>query len=59
MKVHMVASFKLKGSSSLVGITFLLSLGSLQVGLDAMDYLLGLRDKLRAKDCSLTRLNPV
>jgi hypothetical protein len=45
--------------ASLVGIAFLLDLGSLQVRLDMVDYLLGLSDKVRAKDHPLTRLNPV
>jgi hypothetical protein len=34
-------------------------IGSLQVGLDAVDYLLGLSDKVRAKDHPLAMLNPV
>jgi hypothetical protein len=59
MKVHTVASFKLEQPTSLVGIVFLAGLGSLQVGLDAVDYLLGLSDKVRAKDHPLARLNPV
>jgi hypothetical protein len=59
MKLHMVASFKLKRSMSLIGIAFLSGLGSLQVGVDVMDYLLGLSDKVRAKDRPLARLNPV
>jgi hypothetical protein len=44
---------------SLVGIAFLSSLVSLQVGLDVMNYLLGLSDKVRAKDHPITRLDPV
>jgi hypothetical protein len=36
----MVTSFKLKQLASLVGIAFLSRLVSLQVGLDAMNYLL-------------------
>jgi hypothetical protein len=43
-KVHTIASFKLKWSVSLVGIAFLPSLDGFQVGLDAMDFLLGLSD---------------
>jgi hypothetical protein len=39
MNVHTIAGFKHKRSASLVGIAFLLSLGSLQVRLDMMDYL--------------------
>jgi hypothetical protein len=58
-KVHVVACFELKRSVSLVGIAFLLSPDSLEVGLDATDYLLGLHVKVKAKDCPLTRLNPV
>jgi hypothetical protein len=38
----MADSFKLKWLTSLVGIAFLMSPDSLQVGLDAMDYFLGL-----------------
>jgi hypothetical protein len=55
----MITSFKLKQSASLVGIAFLLSPGSLQVGLDAVDYFLGLGDKVRAKNCPLARLDLV
>jgi hypothetical protein len=44
---------------SLIGIALLSGLGSLQVGLDTVDYLLSLSDKVRPKDHSLTRLNPV
>jgi hypothetical protein len=49
MKVHAVANFKLKRLASLVGIALLSGLGNLQVGLDVVDYLLGLNDKIRAK----------
>jgi hypothetical protein len=59
MKVHAVASFKLKQPTSLVDLGFLSRLDSLQVGLDVVDYLLGLNDKVMAKDCPLARLNPV
>jgi hypothetical protein len=45
--------------TSLFGIAFLSSLGSLRVGLDTMDYLLSLIDKVRAKDHLLTRLDPI
>jgi hypothetical protein len=44
---------------SLVGIALLSSLGSFQVGLDAMDYLFGLGDKVRTKDRPFTGLDPV
>jgi hypothetical protein len=43
----------------LVGIAFLSSLGSFQIELDAMDYLLGLSDKIWTKDHPLARLDPV
>jgi hypothetical protein len=55
----MVASFELKWLTSLVGISFLLSPSSPQVGPDAMDYFLRLSDKVRAKDHPLARLDPV
>jgi hypothetical protein len=55
----MVASFKLKQPTYLVGIAFLLGLDSFQVGSNVMDYLLGLRDKVRAKDHPLARLDLV
>jgi hypothetical protein len=55
----MVASFKLKQPTYLVGIAFLSGLDSFQVGSNVMDYLLGLRDKVRAKDHPLARLDPV
>jgi hypothetical protein len=57
-KVHVVTSFELKRPTSLVGITFLLGGDNLQVGLNSMDYLLGLSDKVRAKDRPLAGLNP-
>jgi hypothetical protein len=59
MKVHMVPNLKLKQLVSLVGIAFLSGLGSLRVGLYAMDYLLGFCNKVRAKDHPLTELDPV
>jgi hypothetical protein len=59
MKVHMVSRFELKRPASLVGIAFLSCLGSFQIGLDVMDYLFSLNDKVRAKDHSFTRLDPV
>jgi hypothetical protein len=45
--------------ASLVGIAFLSYLGSLQIGLDAVDYLFDLNDKVRAKDHPFTRLDLV
>jgi hypothetical protein len=59
MKIHTVTYFELKWPTSLVVIAFLLGFGSLQVGLDEMDYLLNLGDKVRTKDCPLTTLDPV
>jgi hypothetical protein len=58
-KVHTIACFKMKWSMSLVGIAFLSSLVSFQIGLDAMDYLLGLSDKVCTKDHPLARLDLV
>jgi hypothetical protein len=58
-KVHTITSFELKLSTSLVGITLLLELGSIQVGQDAVDYFLGLSDKVRGKDHPFTRFNLV
>jgi hypothetical protein len=55
----MVACFKLKQPASLVGIVFLSSLGSFQIGLDAMDYLLDLSDMVWAKDHPFARLDLV
>jgi hypothetical protein len=55
----MVARFELKRPTSLVGIPFLSCLGSFQIGLDAMDYLFSLNDKVRAKDRPFTRFDPV
>jgi hypothetical protein len=46
-------------SASLVDITFLSSLGSFPIGLDAMDYLLGLTDEIWTKDRPLARLDLV
>jgi hypothetical protein len=59
MKVHAVACFELKWQASLVSIAFLSCLGSFQIGLDAMDYLFDLSDKVRTKDRPLARLNLV
>jgi hypothetical protein len=59
MKVHTVARFELEWPVLLVGIAFLLCLGSFQIGLDAMDYLFSLSDKVRIKDHPFTRLDPV
>jgi hypothetical protein len=59
MKVHMITCFKLKGSASLVGIAFLTISHSFQIGMDAVDYLFGLKDKVKTKDHPLTRLDPV
>jgi hypothetical protein len=58
-KVNTITSFKLKWLTSLVSMAFLSDLGSLQFQLDAVDYLLGLSDKVRAKDHPLAWLNPV
>jgi hypothetical protein len=58
-KVHMVAYFELKRLTSLVDIAFMSSPGSLQVGLDAVDYFFCLGDKVRAKDHPLVRLDPI
>jgi hypothetical protein len=44
---------------SLIGRVLLSGLGILHVGLDAVDYLLGLSDKVRTKDRPLARLNLV
>jgi hypothetical protein len=55
----MVTCFRLKQRASFVGIAFLSCLGSFQIGLDVMDYLFSLNDKVRAKDRPLTRLDPV
>jgi hypothetical protein len=46
-------------AASLVGIAFLSCLGSFQIGLDAVDYLFSLIDKVRAKNCPFTRLDLV
>jgi hypothetical protein len=59
MKVHAIACFELKRSASLVGIAFLSCLGYFQIGLDLVDYLFSLNDKVRAKDRSFPRLDPV
>jgi hypothetical protein len=40
----MTTCFKLKLSASHGGIAFFTSFGSFQIGLDAVDYLLGLSD---------------
>jgi hypothetical protein len=59
MKVQAVVCFKLKRPVSLLGIAFLSCLGSFEIGLDAMDYLFRLNDKVRAKDRPFTRLDPI
>jgi hypothetical protein len=55
----MVNCFKLERSMSLVGIACLSCLGRFQIGLNVVDYLFGLKDKVKTKDCPLTRLDPV
>jgi hypothetical protein len=42
-----------------VGIAFLSCLGSFQIGLDVMDYLFSLNDKVKAKDHPCTKLDPI
>jgi hypothetical protein len=59
MKIHAIACFELKWPTSLVSIYFLSCLGSSRIGLDVVDNLLGLSDKVRAKDRPLTSLNLV
>jgi hypothetical protein len=59
MKVHAVACFELKRPASLVSIALLSCFGSFQIGLDAMDYLFDLSDKVRTKDCPLAWLDLV
>jgi hypothetical protein len=59
MKVHAVACFELKRPALLVGIAFLSCLGSFQIGVDVVDYLFNLNDKVRAKDCPFSRLDLV
>jgi hypothetical protein len=59
MKVHVVTCFKLKWLGSLVGITFLSCLGSFQIGMDVVDYVFALNDKVRTKDRPLARLDLV
>jgi hypothetical protein len=55
----MVVCFQLERPTSLVGIACLSCLGRFQIGLDAVDYLFGLNDKVRTKDHLLARLDPV
>jgi hypothetical protein len=57
--VQAVACFELKQSMSLVSIAFLSCLGSFQIELDAVENPLGLRDKVRAKYRSFTKLDLV
>jgi hypothetical protein len=59
MKVHVVVCFKIKWPTSLVGVTFLASSSSFQIGMDAVEYFFGLEDKVRTKDHPLARLDPV
>jgi hypothetical protein len=54
-----VDCFKLKWLTSRVGIAFLSCLGRFQIGLDAVNYLFGLNDKVKIKDRPLTRLDLV
>jgi hypothetical protein len=59
MKIHVVDCFKLERLTSLVGIACLSCLGRFQIGLDAIDYLFGLNDKIKIKDHPLAMLDPV
>jgi hypothetical protein len=54
-----VDCFELERPTSLVGIACLSCLGSFQIGLDVMDYLFTLSDRVRVKDRPLTRLDLV
>jgi hypothetical protein len=58
-KVHIVTNFKLKRLTSLIGIALLSGLGSIQAGLDVMDYPLGLSNKVWSNDRLVARLNLV
>jgi hypothetical protein len=58
-KVHVVDYFKLERPMSLVGIAFLSCVSRFQIGLDAIDYLFVLNDKVKTKDRPLARLDPV
>jgi hypothetical protein len=59
MKVHVATRLKLMWPTSFVGIAFLSCLGSFEIGLDGMDYLFSLNDKVSAKDRPFTKLDPV
>jgi hypothetical protein len=59
MKIHVVDCFELEQPRSLVDIACLSCLGHFQIGLDAVDYLFGLKGKVKTKDCPLARLDPV
>jgi hypothetical protein len=54
-----VNCFELEQPTSLVGIACLSCLGRFQIGLDAVDYLFGLNDKVKTKDRPLARFDPV
>jgi hypothetical protein len=54
-----VAYFELKQPTSLVSIAFLAISGSFQIGMDAVDYLFSLNEKVRTKDRPLARLDLV
>jgi hypothetical protein len=54
-----VACFELKQPTSLVSIAFLAISGSFQIGMDAVDYLFSLNEKVRTKDRPLARLDLV
>jgi hypothetical protein len=51
--------FELEQLTSLVGIACLLCLGRFQIGLDEVDYLFSLNDKVKTKDHPLARLDLV
>jgi hypothetical protein len=55
----MVDCFELERPPSFVGIACLSCLGRCQIGLDVVDYLFSLNDKVKTKDRPLTRLDPV
>jgi hypothetical protein len=57
--VQAVACFELKRPMSFVSIAFLSCLGSFQIELDVVDNPLGLRDKVRTKYRSFTKLDLV
>ena len=59
LEIHMITNFKLRWPSSLVRISFLMTLSYLQMALNNIDLFSSFFDKIRPKISTVTYFNPV